>query len=452
MGRLVPRSDHVPATIELIEATPAKATSSYRKPAIIGMALILAVFGGLGSWSAIAPIEGAAIALGVVTVESKKKAVQHMEGGIIKEILVRDGDVVKKGDVLVRLDDTRSRTALQIIRGQLDAARGLAARLVAERDDKDRIAFPDELLKRASDTNVSEILKGQQALFNARRESKRGEIEILEQRVRQLREEIGGLQAQQRARGDQIRLIQDELNGLVELFEKGFAPKTRILALQREAARLTGERGQDIAQISRAEKSIGESQLRILQIRKEIQEKVAAELREVQDRMYDLEERAVATRDQLDRTVVTAPVDGAVMGRAIHTEGGVVQPAGLLMYVVPSDDRLIIEAQLEVMHVDEVKIGEVAEVRFSSLNLRKLPVIVGTLEYISADRSTDERTGIPFYNARIEVPESELAKLKDQKISAGMPADVFIKTGARTPLDYILTPVLQSMNRSFREP
>jgi HlyD family secretion protein/epimerase transport system membrane fusion protein len=450
MGELIKQAALLP-TVELRPLPVKPAPSNYRTPALVGMALIIVVFGGLGAWSALASLDSAAVAPGTVTVESKRKSVQHMEGGIVRQILVNDGDNVRRGDVLVRMDDTRIKAQLAIVRGQLDAAKGLAARLTAERDEAPTIAFPPDLLERMSDPNVRGIVDGQRMLFEARRASRRGEIEILQQRVGQLKEEISGLQRQQKARGEQITLIQDELKGLLELFEKGYAPKTRILALQREAARLTGERGQDIAQIARSENSIGEAQLRILQIRKDVQEKVAQELRETNDKIYDLEERWVATKDQLERSNVVAPVDGTVMGKAVFTEGGVVQPGFVMMYVVPNDDRLIVEAQLSVNNIDDVRLGESVEIRLSGLNQRKTPMLFGTLTYVSPDRTADERTGMPFYVARIEVPDHELLKIKDVKLSAGMPAVVFVKTGERSPFDYMITPFLNSINRSFRE-
>ncbi|MGE0744769.1 MAG: HlyD family type I secretion periplasmic adaptor subunit [Rhodospirillales bacterium] len=450
MGELVKKDISLPS-VELRPLPVPPAPSNYRRPAIFGIGLILAVFGGVGAWSALASLDSAAIAPGTITVESKRKAVQHMEGGIVRQILVEDGAIVRRGETLVRMDDTRVKAQLAILRGQLDAAKALAARLTAERDDAAGIDFPGELLERAGDANVRQILEGQRILFDARRASRRGEIEILQQRVGQLKEEIAGLQRQQRARSEQISLINDELKGLTELFEKGYAPKTRILALQREAARLTGERGQDIAQIARAENSIGEAQLRILQIRKDVQEKVAQELRETRDKVYDLEERLVAAKDQLDRTEVVSPVDGIVMGKTVFTEGGVVQAGNTMMYVVPNDDRLVIEAQLSVNNIDDVKLGDEVEVRLSGIVQRKVPLLFGKLTYVSPDRQADERTGMPFYTARVEVPEHELLKIKDVKLSAGMPAEVFVKTGERTPLDYMLMPLVNSINKSFRE-
>jgi len=447
---IVPRKELLPS-VELRPLPVPLAPSNYRRPALFGIGLIVAVFGGFGAWSALASLDSAAIAPGTIAVESKRKAVQHMEGGIIREILVEDGAVVRRGETLVRMDDTRVKAQLAILRGQLDASKALAARLTAERDDAAAIDFPPDLLQRGADANVRQIIEGQRILFEARRASRRGEIEILQQRVGQLKEEIAGLQRQQRARSDQITLINDELKGLTELFEKGYAPKTRILALQREAARLTGERGQDIALIARAENSIGEAQLRILQIRKDMQEKIAQELRETRDKVYDLEERLVAAKDQLDRSDVVSPVDGTVMGKAVFTEGGVVQAGNTMMYVVPNDDRLIIEAQLSVNNIDDVKLGDEVEIRLSGIVQRKVPLLFGKLTYISPDRLTDERTGMPYYMARAEVPEHELLKIKDVKLSAGMPADVFVKTGERTPFDYMLSPFLNSMSKSFRE-
>lgn len=418
---------------------------------VLGFSIIGLAFGGFGTWAALASLDSAAIAAGVVVVETERKSVQHLEGGLVKEILVRDGDRVEKGEVLIRLEDTHARAMYDIVRAELDAARAEEARLVAERDDRDAIAFPEDLLARAAVAKVNDVLEGQRHLFSARRSALEGQVAILEQSVAQFREEISGLKAQQAARERQLSILGDELGGLKQLLRAGNVPRKDVLAYERRVAELSGEKGRFKADVARAEQGIAEARLRIGQLKKAAHEEVVAKMRDVQERTFGLEERLVAAQDVLRRTEIRAPSDGIIMGMRVHTTGGVIAPGEEILQVVPVGDRLIIQAHVDPVDIDDVAVGQEASVRLTSFKLRATPVIVGTLRSLSADRMVDEHSGAPYYLARIEVSKEELAGLGNLKLQPGMPVEALIKTGARTALGYMLSPLTDNMDLAFRE-
>ncbi|NIS05541.1 MAG: HlyD family type I secretion periplasmic adaptor subunit [Gammaproteobacteria bacterium] len=418
---------------------------------VAGMLIIAAAFGGFGTWASFASLDSAAIAPGVVVVETDRKSVQHLEGGLVKEILVRDGARVAKGDVLIRLEDTHARAMYDIVRGELDAALAEQSRLVSEHEGREDIVFPAELLARAHIAKVSKALQGQRHLFTARRNALNGQIAILEQNIAQFREEIEGLKAQQVARERQLRILEDELRGLRKLLAQGNVPRNEVLAYERKIAELAGERGLFTADVARAEQSIGEARLRIGQLEKSAREEVAAKLGEVQERIFGLEERLVAAEDVLRRTEIRAPSDGVVMGMQARTTGGVIAPAQEILQVVPVGDRLVVEARVDPIDIDDVALGQQASVRLSAFKLRSTPIILGTVINLSADRLVDPHSGAPYYLARIEVSKEELASLGELQLQPGMPVDTLIKTGARTALSYMLSPLTESMGLAFRE-
>ncbi len=418
---------------------------------VVGMMTIVIAFGGFGTWAALAPLDSAAIASGVVVVETDRKSVQHLEGGLVKEILVRDGDRVERNDVLIRLEDTHARALHDIVRGELDAALAEESRLIAERDDRDSIAFPRELLARSQLAKASKAIQGQRHLFTARRTSLRGQVAILEKNIAQLQEEIAGLRSEQAAREQQLAILDDELRGLRKLLKQGSVPRNEVLAYERKLAELSGEKGRFMADVARAEQGIGEARLRIGQLRKAAREEVVAELREVQERIFSLQERLVAARDVLGRTEIRAPSSGIVMGMQAHTTGGVIAPAQEILQVVPVGDRLVIEARIDPIDIDDVAVGQQATVRLTAFKLRSIPIIVGTLINLSADTLVDEHSGTPYYLARIEVSKDELATLGDLQLQPGMPVEALVKTGTRTALDYMLSPLTENIGLAFRE-
>ncbi len=433
-----------------LEQEPAEALN-IRLPVAIGFATVAVFFGVFGGWAALAPLDSAAIAPGIVSVDTNRKTLQHFEGGIVGEIMVRDGDKVAAGQVLIRLDDTRARAALELLRGRQVAAGALKARLVAERDGKRKISFPGRLVKARNNPKWREIVDGQVNIFASRRTALVGQTAILNQRIAQYSEEINGLRGQIGSEDRQYELITEELKGLRDLFEKGFAKKPRILALEREAARIDGSRSQNLARIARAEQSIAEARLRINELRTDMVNQAVAELRDVQSELFDLSERVKAAEDVLRRTEIRAPLDGTVVDLQVHTLGGVIAPGERLLDIVPSGVRLVVEARVDPGDIDVVHPGLQARVRFTAFNQRNAVAIDGTVTSVSADSLVDERSGVSYYLARVELAESFGKKPGDLSLYPGMPAEVMIVTGAQTALDYFLRPITRSLNRAFRE-
>lgn len=433
------------------------ATDGYRfsfdaRPAILGGLIIIGfAIGGFAAWAATAPIASAVIAPGTVVVDGNRKQVQHLEGGIVKEILVRDGDQVEADQVLLRLEEARARASLGVVQTALVSARILETRLKAERDGANALTYPDQVAARRADQTVAEMMRAQEILFEARRTSFLGQQDILRQRIARHEQEITGLAAQQESLEEQIKFVEEELSGLRELLKKGIAPKTKVLALEREGARLKGARGERISEIARAEVSIGATKLEILQVERTFRENVVKELRDVQAQIADLEERIVAARSTLEHIEIRAPAGGVVVGLNAHTTGGVVKPGEIILEIVPSTQRLVVEAQVQPIDIDNVAVGMETEVRLTAFKQRITPTLFGRLIYVSADRLTENRTGQPYYLARAEIPESELARIKPQIVQPGMPAEAVIKKRERTALDYLIRPIADALVRAWRE-
>ena len=418
---------------------------------LTGLLVVMVMFGGLGTWAALAPLKSAVIAPGVVTVFSKRKTLQHLEGGIVSEILVRDGDFVERGQLLLRLEDTRARANLAIIEGQLGVFRAREARLVAERDRAEAVVFPPVLVERAGDPKIAGSLRGEAELFAARKAALDGEVEILTQRVQQLEKQITGLEAQRRAKGKQLELIVEEVQGLQVLYDKGYAPKTRILALQRTAEQLAGERGEHVAEIARARTSIGEAELQKIQVAKTFREEVVTELREVQAKVFDLEERAVAAADELKRVELRAPQSGTVVGLDVHTVGGVLSPGQPILDLVPREDELVIEGRVAPQDIDKITPGQSSVVRLSAFDLRSTPELTGAVFTASADSLPDPATGESYYLIGVRITKEELDKLGNLVLVPGMPAEVFIATGERTAMSYLIKPLTDGLARALRD-
>ena len=430
---------------------PSRSMVSARRYILFGLAVLLLLVGGLGAWATIAQLSGAVISPGVVAVSSNRQTVQHLEGGIISALLVRDHQTVAAGQLLVKLDDTQARATLAIIDGRLDLLRAQAARLQAERDGLAAIVVPESMGDRLEDPAVREIIEGQVELFEARRLALDGETEILTQRVAQLEDQIGGLEAQQAAKDSQIELISEELVGLERLYRQGYAPRTRVLELQRARERLRGEVGEHLADLARAQTRIGETRLQIIQLQWDVREAAVEQLREVQAQIYDLEQRRAAALDELKRLDIYAPVAGAVVDMSVHTVGGVAAPRQPLMDIVPEEDELVIEAQIAPHDIDKIAGGLPAVVRLSAFDLRTTPELNGTVFAVSADRLIDETRGVAYYQVDVRIPESELARLEDLTLLPGMPAEVFINTGERSALSYLVKPLADSLAHVFRE-
>ncbi|WP_262966377.1 HlyD family type I secretion periplasmic adaptor subunit [Methylobacter psychrophilus] len=416
----------------------------------IGVVILIATFGILGTWGYLAPIDSAALAPGYVTVKSHRKTVQHLDGGIVSELMAKDGDVVKSGDVLLILDGTEVKAQLEIIRGQHITLSAQIARLIAERDQQNQINFPDEL-RDLSDPHIAQATHGESQLFNARKSALQGEISVLNQRISQLGSKIKGLQGQRSSKEALMISYGDEVHDLKELLAEGFADKQRLRDIERNHAQVTGEVAALSSEIAGNEIQIGETKLQILQLQKKFQEEVAIKLGEVQAELYDVAQRLVATRDKVARTVIIAPADGRVLGLSVHNVGGVISPGKPILDIVPQQEELIIDAQVSPMDIDRVRAGLVAEVRFSAFKQALTPKMQGKVINLSADRLTDEKTEQPYYLAQIELTPDSFQKLGELELLPGMPAEVLINTGERTVFEYLMQPITNAFARAFIE-
>lgn len=420
-------------------------------PVSVGIAVIAIFFVGFGAWAALAPLESAAIAMGSVSVETQRKTVQHLEGGIISEILVRDGDRVKAGQVILRLDETQPEATLDLLRKRMVVAEALFARLEAQRDGRQQIEFPEQLVARYSDPDVRDVVTGQVNIFAARRQTLDGQVAILNQRVAQLLEEIIGLEGEIAAEDRQLVLIEEEIADLQQLWDKRLIPKSRLLERKSRMAEIEGRRSQNVAGIARANQGIGEARLRITELHTNVVNEAVDQLGRVQGELLDLSERLRAAQDVRTRTDILAPQAGTVVGLRMHTAGGVVGPGEPLLDIVPSGDRLIIEAQIDPQDIDVVHEGLGAHVRLTSFTQRNAVPIAGRVVSVSADRLTDDRSGFSYYLAKIELTEDPRIALEGAELYPGMPAEVMIVTGSRTALEYLMRPITSSLRRSMRE-
>jgi HlyD family secretion protein len=430
---------------------PTKASQSISKHITLGAAAFFLLFGIIGGWAATTEIAGSVIASGYLVVDSNVKKVQHPTGGVLGELHVRDGDHVKNGHLLARLDETITRANLSIVVKSLDELAARQARLEAERDGVESISFPDELTSRAGHLDIDRIVTGEQKLFEFRRIARRGQTSQLRERVAQLGQEILGLNGQAEAKLEEVALIERELEGVRELWQKKLIPLTKLTALEREAARLKGERNQLIASVAQAKGKITETELQIIQVDQELRSEVSKELREIQGKTAELVERKVAAEDQLKRIDIRAPQDGVVHQLAVHTVGGVINASEPLMLIVPIADQLMVDVKVPPQDIDQIAPGQSAVIRFAAFNQRTTPEINGLVKRIAADITQDQKTGIAYYDVRISLPQEELARLGGLKLVPGMPVEGFIKTYERSVISYLLKPLSDQIEKAFRE-
>jgi HlyD family secretion protein len=420
-----------------------------RRPLAIGLALsgliALAVF----VWGSVATLSGAVIAHGMVVVDGSSKKIQHQQGGVIGEILVRDGSKVSAGDLLVKLDDTQARALLGIVTSQLTELLGRKTRLAAERDDRDDLEFPPGFT--TSGPEAERVASGERRLFHARLASASGQKAQLGERIKQNEDEIKGLTLQNSAKTRELTLIADELSRVDELYKKNLLPVTRVLSLQRDEARIEGEVGTLVAQIAKLRGQIAETRLQTIAIDQNRFSDAQKELRETEGRIAELQERKIAAEDQLRRVELRAPIDGIVHELSVHTVGGVVNPAEQLMLVVPSSDSLSVEVRVPSSDIDQLKIGRQGVLRFTAFNQRTTPEVKGVLTRLSPDAVRDKETGQFYYTARITPDEGDLARLADRELVPGMPVEAFIETSPRTALSYLTKPLTDQFERAFRE-
>jgi HlyD family secretion protein len=384
-------------------------------------------------------------------VDSYVKKVQHPTGGVVGELYVRDGDQVTTGALLVRLDETVTRANLAIVEKSLDELAARQTRLEAERDDDEKLVFPEELLARSPDPAVLRVLAGEGRLFELRRAARGGQKAQLNERIVQVEEQIHGLDEQIVAKAKEIDLIHQELEGVRELWRKNLVPITRVTTLEREAARLKGERGALVASIAQAKGKISETQLQVLQVDQDLRSEVSKELAEIRAKTSELVEKRVTAEDQLKRIDIRAPLDGRVHQLAVHTVGGVINAGEAIMLIVPAGDVLTVEAKISPNNIDQIRTGQSAVLRFSTFNQRTTPELNGEVSRVSPDITQDQKTGTSFYSVRITLPDSEIARLSDLKLVPGMPVEAFIQTGERTAISYLVKPFSDQLMRTWRE-
>lgn len=424
---------------------------SIRRHLIAGLVASVALVGGAGAWAAVTNLSGAVVASGHFVVDSYVKKVQHPTGGVVGEILIREGAEVNAGDVVMRLDATQTRTNLAIVTKRLDELAARLARLEAERDDLPAITFPNWLLARRDNPDVISAIHSETRLFDFRMESREGKKAQLTERISQYHHEIEGLKAQEDAYQQGIEVLQKEIAALSGLREQGIVSDQRLNSLKTQLATYGGERGEKIAYQAQVAGRITETRLQILQVDQDLKTEVGRELREVQGQFGEYVERKVAAEDELRRIDIVAPQSGTVHQLAVHTVGGVVTPADPIMLIVPEGDDLALEVQIAPKDIDQIQLGHKAVLRMSAFNLRTTPELNGYINRIAADLTTDDKTGVSYYLARLAVLPEELAKLKDLRLMPGMPAEAMIQTGERTALSYFVKPLSDQINRAFRE-
>lgn len=425
---------------------------SARFPVGLGIAALVVLLGGFGLWSIEANISGAIIAPGRIEVDQNRQVLQHPDGGVVSQVAVREGARVAKGDLLLRLDDTRLQSELLIVEGQLFEIIARNGRLKAERDDTSEITFDQLLLDAAANRpQLVELIEGQQRLFETRIDSANQSIEQLEKRKAQIANQVDGVRAQQDALETQLGLLQEELQAQQALLDKGLAQSSRVLALRREDARLRGTVGELTASAAESEGRITEIDLEILSLATRRKEEAITQLRDLQYREFELREQRLSLKERLSRLEITAPVSGLIFGLTVFAERAVIQPAEPLMYIVPQDRPMVITGEIEPIHVDEVHLGQDVTLRFATFDARTTPEVFGTVSSISGDAFRDDATGRSFYRVEMTLKEGEIDRLGDVDLVPGMPVDGFIRTADRSPMTYLLKPFTDYFNRAFRE-
>jgi HlyD family secretion protein len=414
-------------------------------------AIALFLVAGIGVIGATTELAGAVIASGSLVVESNVKKVQHPTGGIVGELLVHDGSHVQAHDLLIRLDETAAQANVAMVDKSLAELFARRARLEAERDGSKEIEFPDDLLRSAQQADIGRVVTGERRLFELRRQAQDGQKAQLRERITQLNDEVRGYTDQVAAKKKEIEFIRTELEGVRELWAKSLVPISRVTAIERDAARLEGERGQLIATIAQGKGKISETELQIIQIDQNLRSDVAKELADIRAKIAELSERSVTAVDQLRRIDIRAPQAGVVHQLSVFTRGGVVAAGEQIMLIVPEADDLIVEVRVEPQKIDQLKLDQPATLRFPGFNQRTTPELNGRVSRIAADVTQDQRTGQPYYLVRIGLRVDEIDRLDGLKLVPGMPVEAFIRTSERTMLSYLLKPLTDQARRAFRE-
>ncbi|NVO29164.1 HlyD family type I secretion periplasmic adaptor subunit [Donghicola sp. C2-DW-16] len=426
---------------------------SVRQPLLIGLIGLLVLVGGFGTWAVATSISGAVVASGKIEVDRNRQVVQHLDGGIVSEILVDEGDTVSEGDVLIRLDPTELRSSLLITEGQLFELMARRGRLEAEIEEAAEITFEEELLSAAkSRPEIANLIDGQLRLFHARRESIERETEQLQKRSKQIREQIVGIKAQQDATRAQLKLVEEELKNQTSLLDRGLAQASTVLNLRRVQADLSGTLGELIADQAQSEERITEIDIEVLKLGTTQREEAITRLRDLQYRELEFAETRRSLVEKLNRLDITAPVSGVVYGLQVKTPRAVIQAAAPVLYLVPQDRPLVIAVQVSTTDIDELFMGQEVALRFSALDQRETPELFGMVRLLSADAFEDERTRQSYYRAEIELKGGELDRLpKNTQLIPGMPVEAFLKTADHSPMTYLLKPFLDYFAKAFRE-
>ena len=426
------------------------AHQSIRRHLLVISVTVMILAGGIGGWAYTSEFAGAVIAQGQLVVDTSVTKVQHPTGGVVAELMVRDGNQVKAGEIVIRLDDTQTRANLAIVSKGLDELSARRAREEAELESEDKISFPPELLARKDDPEIARLISGE-TKFETRRKTREGLKSQLAERVSQSEEEIRGLSAQVASKEKQNEWVQQELEGVRDLWSKKLVQFNRVTSLERDQARLDGERGQLIASIAQSKGKIAETRIQILQVDQDMRTEVGKDLADIRGKTAELVEKRVAAEDQLKHVDIRSPQDGMVHQLDVHTVGGVVSAGQQIMLIVPGADKLIVEAKVQPQDIDQVRIGQAAVMRFSNFNTRTTPEVNGEITVVSADVTQDQRTGLSYYTVRIAVPPEELTRLEGPKLIPGMPVEVYIQTTIRTVASYLVRPFQDQIAKAFRE-
>jgi HlyD family secretion protein len=430
----------------------AKDIASWRPIALAGYTIIGLTFGVAGVWASVAELDKAVIAPGYVSTETNHKTVEHFEGGIVRRILVKEGEHVTEGQVLFRLQKVQAEATSEMIQNQLDSALALEARLIAERDHAAQITWPQQLIDRERDPTVAGVIIDQAKQFTERQASLNDQIKVLEARGEELGKEIDGIKIQKDSTEKQVVYINQELVGLRDLGAKKLVPLTRVYAMERERTRLEGVIGQSEAEIAKAQSSIGETKLQIEQLRQKFQEDVNASLLDVRQKIADFNNRSAVAKDVLNRNDIRAPRTGTVQNLKVSTIGQVIRPGEALLDIVPDGEPLVVEAQFSTTDVDNVHAGMRAEIRFPAFHSRTIPVMFGVLESVSHDRLLDELTHQYYFRGIISLSRADIPEEYRSRVRSGMPAEVIVSAGSRTVMNYLISPLTSSLRKSFREP
>ena len=425
---------------------------SVRRPVLLGLTAAVVLVAGFGLWATMTRISGAIVAPGQIEVEQDRQIVQHPDGGVVEEILVTEGARVMAGDPLIRLDGAALRSELTIVEGQLSELAGRSARLTAERDGTESLTYDADILALAETSpDVVVQLDGQKRLFEARKATLAEQSELLTQRIGQISEQANGIAAQSAALATQLDLIEQELASQQSLLDKGLAQAGTVLALQREQARLQGQLGELAADLARTKGQVTEIEIEISSLATKRREEATAELRQIGPTILELAERRRALAERIDRLEIRAPVSGIVLGLQVTTPRAVLRPADPVLFVIPQDRPLVITARIAPIHIDEIAVGQAAELVFSAFSARDTPHLKGRVTLVSADALTDSNTGTTYYTAELQLDEGEQTRLGDRALLPGMPVEVFLQTGRRTPLAYLVKPFTDYFARAFRE-